>query len=114
MYTIHLHSIQLHGRHGVYLLEHTAAAPFEINIAIQLTPNHTVCTLTDTVNYQVVFQILKTEFAKPQQLLEVLATNIITAIKDQYSIAHLVTVSITKLNAPIPTLQGQVGVTVTL
>ncbi len=111
MYTIHLRNVILHGKHGVFEEEHLLDAPFEINVHCYLYKDIIVHQLEDTLNYAEVFAIVKNCFATPQQLLEVLAKQIVETIKLQYAIVEKVSISIFKLNAPIAGLQGQVGVT---
>jgi 7,8-dihydroneopterin aldolase/epimerase/oxygenase len=112
LYTIHLRNVILHGKHGVYNEEHLLDAPFEINVNCYLQKDIVIHNLEDTLNYESVFLVVKKCFAEPQQLLEVLAKQIIETIKLHFVQVDRVMVQIYKLNAPIATLNGQVGVTV--
>ncbi len=111
MYTIHLRNIILYGKHGVYKEEQLIDAPFELNIDCSLLPSSTVTELEHTINYELVFNIVKEIFATPHQLLEVLAKNITTAIKKEFATVWTVKINIYKLNPPIEGIHGQVGVT---
>jgi 7,8-dihydroneopterin aldolase/epimerase/oxygenase len=111
MYTIHLRNIILYGNHGVYKEEQLIDAPFELNIDCSLLPSSTVSELEHTINYEVVFNIIKEIFATPYQLLEVLAKDMAIAIKKQCTAVWAVKINIYKLNPPIVGMQGQVGIT---
>jgi 7,8-dihydroneopterin aldolase/epimerase/oxygenase len=111
MFTIHLRNLILHGRHGVYKEEQLIEAPFEVNIDCSLLPSNTVAELEHTINYEVVFNIAKKIFATQHQLLEVLAKDIATAIKQHYDIVWTVKITIYKLNPAIEGIKGQVGIT---
>ena len=107
-----LKDIKLFGYHGVTDLERISGTEFSINITIGTKNNeqNPIIQLSDTIDYSDVFTLLKIEFAKPEQLLEVLANRILSAIVKRYTIAQAVELTIMKVNAPIPGLDGQVGV----
>jgi dihydroneopterin aldolase len=107
-----LKDINLFGYHGVTDLERISGTEFCINISIVLKSNeqNPIIQLSDTIDYSDVFTLLKVEFAKPEQLLEVLANRIASEIEKKFKLAQSVELSIMKVNAPIAGLNGQVGV----
>ena len=107
-----LKDIKIFGYHGVTELERISGTDFCINISIDIQSNENkpITQLSDTIDYSDVFLLLKVEFAKPEQLLEVLANRIVSAILTKFKIAKTVELSIMKVNAPIAGLDGQVGI----
>ena len=57
-----LKDIVLFGYHGVHPLEKKVGTPFRINIQINLDSSVSVQSLSDTLDYAQVFDILKKEF----------------------------------------------------
>lgn len=110
MYKIIIKDLKLYGKHGVYQQEKLLDAPFQINVTCSLFAKSIVTKLTDTVNYENVYTIIKELFATPHDLLETLASNIIEVIKDQHKMVEKVSIEIIKLNPPIEGMQGKVGV----
>lgn len=111
MYQIHLKDIKLNGKHGVYEAEHLLAAPFLINLTCFLEEKTVIHNLDDTVDYAIVYEIIKKHFGDSHQLLETLAKAIVNEIKMKYAIVKQVEISIYKLNAGIEGLNGKVGIT---
>lgn len=105
-----LKDILLHGFHGVHPLERKVGTSFRIDIQIDLDPCVSVQNLGNTVDYAEVFTTLKKEFQETEDLLEVLAERIISSIALLSSNILSIQISIVKLNAPISSFQGEVGV----
>ena len=105
-----LKDIVLFGYHGVHPLEKKVGTPFRINIQINLDSSVSVQSLSDTLDYAQVFDILKKEFQIIEDLLEVLIERIIASIALLSSNIKTIDISIIKLNAPITGFQGEVGV----
>ena len=104
-----LKDILLFGYHGVHPLENELGTSFKIDINIDVEDVQ-IRSLDDTVDYEKVFVLLKEEFEKTEKLLEVLADRIIISICNHFKHILQVEVSIMKINPPIPSFQGSVGV----
>lgn len=104
-----LDDIILFGYHGVHSFENEVGTNFQISIKIDID-DIPIKVLDDTVDYEKVFLLVKEEFNKTEQLLEVLADRIIKAISTHFHQIIQIEISIKKLNPPIPSFQGTVGI----
>ena len=107
---IFLKDIILYGYHGIHDLERKVGTEFSINLSMDIEIQTTTITLNDSIDYSVVFSLLKEEFSIPTQLLENLAIRISERIKSVYPLMNRIQVNIVKHNAPIEGFQGQVGI----
>jgi dihydroneopterin aldolase len=105
-----LKDIDLYGFHGVHELERKVGVNFMVDIVMQIEIMEKDLQLHDTIDYAVVFSILKTEFAIPTLLLESLAIKISEAIKIQFPKLLSISIKIMKIGAAIDGLQGKVGI----
>jgi dihydroneopterin aldolase len=67
--------------------------------------------LESIVNYVNLFAIIKERMQQPSALLERIADEIITKIREHYPFIKEVILSIYKLQAPIGNFQGKAGMT---
>lgn len=105
-----LKDIRLYGFHGVHPLENICGTEFIINIVIGMDNNHPIKTLSDTIDYAAVYELMKNVFSIPEQLLEVVAEKIFVAIAENFPIAKEIDIHIMKSNPPIEGFLGQVGI----
>lgn len=105
-----LKDVFLYGFHGVHPLEQKVGTRFRINLKIDLDTDHPIQSLSDTLDYAMVFEIVRKEFAKTEALLEVLLDRITSAVSALSSKIKTIDITIEKLNAPISGFQGEVGV----
>jgi dihydroneopterin aldolase len=101
------------GYHGVHPLEKIVGTPFNMNITIDLAVAHTIQSIEDTLDYAMVYEVVKREFNQVEDLLEILLERIASAIR-QLSV-HITAIDMTleKQNAPIVGFKGKVGVRLT-
>ncbi len=109
---IHLKDIRLYGYHGVHPLEKQVGIEFIIDINIIIHRNQATFLLTDTIDYESIFLLLKEEFIKTESLLENLANRIIHRIHTDFPSTQAVDISIMKVGAPITNFQGKVGISI--
>ena len=110
MFTIHLHNCIFYSRHGVYEEEAIVGTSFEVNLSISFEAGEVIHSLTQTVNYVEVYEIVKRHFERPRQLLEMLAQEITEDIHTSDARIGSVDIHIKKLNPPIANFTGSVGV----
>ena len=109
--TIHLHKLRFHAFHGIYAEEKVLGGEFEVNLQVHYSPAATVVTdLNQTVNYALLYELVKKEMETPCPILETFVTRLATDILAQFSIVELVDISITKLRPPVINFEGSVGV----
>lgn len=104
-----LKDILLFGYHGVHPLENQTGTHFKVNLIIEMS-DEKVVELNDTIDYAEVFALLKHEFSKTEKLLEVLADRILDAIHLKFKQILHIEIEILKLDPPIPSFQGAVGI----
>jgi dihydroneopterin aldolase len=111
MYLIQLHQLNFFSFHGLYEEEKIIGNNFEVNVDIELTQDVRINTIDDTINYELVFQIIKSKMQIPTPLLESVAQHIQNEIIQQFYSVNKITVNIKKLNPPIEQFNGEVSIT---
>ena len=111
MLKIELSNLQFHAFHGIYEEENKTGGDFEVNLVVYFKPaSIPVRQMDETIDYTLLYELVKHRMEKPTQLLETLATEIAQEILITYLKAEEVLVKINKLNAPIPFFNGKVSV----
>lgn len=105
---ISLTDMQFYAYHGFYEEENIIGNTYWVDVHIETDFGRAGMTdeLTDTINYETVYFICKTEMKQPRKLLEAVGDSIIARLKFQFSNIQEVRVLIKKANPP---LGGQVG-----
>jgi dihydroneopterin aldolase len=112
MATIHLHNVSLFAYHGIYEHEKAKGSMFEIDLDVVYDEKEKdFVSIKDTINYEILFAVVQQQMNIPTELLEKVCVNIIDAVKEKYSIAKQITITVYKLQAPIKDFKGKVGVT---
>lgn len=104
-----LKDILLFAYHGVHPLENKIGTHFKVNLIIEIGEDKVV-ELNDTIDYAEVFALLKQEFSKTEKLLEVLADRILDEMALKFKQILHIEIEILKLDPPIPSFQGAVGI----
>lgn len=109
--TIQLNNVQFYGYHGLYAEEKKLGNTFIVNLAIDYVPSVTNTThINETIDYVKVYALVKTRMQMPTPLLETIVEDIASIILDQFPIAQKVNIQITKEKVFIPTLNGNMSV----
>jgi len=112
MVTVQLHKLIFSGRHGVFKEELATGNTFEVNLDVSYEESeHPFTGLDSIVNYVNLFGIIKDRMHQPSPLLEKIAEEIISKIREHYPFVREVILSIYKLQAPIGNFQGKAGMT---
>ena len=112
---IHLNKVKLFGYHGLNEGEEILGGEFEVSLTTTYLPVVIpINKIEHTLDYTVLYAIVKERMSRPTRLLETLATEIASEIIAKFSIVTTVAISIYKLHPPIENFQGSVGVTFTL
>lgn len=100
---IALEGLSFRAFHGVYAHEHTAGNNFEVDVAVEtdFSKGAASDSLTGTVDYEILYRLVKNEMEKPSHLIETVAEKIVEAIMTQLPAVILVELKISKLNPPI-------------
>ncbi len=109
--TIELKNLCFFAHHGLFAEEKKLGNEFEVNLSVVYKPVADVITdIAETINYAMLYQLLKTEMQRPRELLETAAMEITELIHSLYPTAKKAEITITKLHPPIATFTGTVGV----
>ena len=112
MLSVHLSDLNFYAYHGLYDGEALVGNDFQLNLTVSYD-DRLIKTddLNSLINYEELYDIVKKRMAIRSKLLEEVAEAIILRIRHQYSRVKEVSISIFKLNPPIESLQGKVGIT---
>lgn len=98
-----LEGLEFHAFHGVYPHERASGNWFEVDITVQIEiPDRSIGdNLGRTVNYELLYQIVKDEMEKPSKLLETVAEEIVQRVMAEVAEAAQVEIKLAKTNPPI-------------
>jgi dihydroneopterin aldolase len=109
---VHLRQLKLYGYHGLDEGEDVLGGEFEVSLTASYLPTHVpIVSIGQTIDYTILYDIVKQRMQKPTPLLETLATEIASEIFAKFTNVEEVVISIFKLHPPIKNFQGSVGVT---
>ena len=100
---VSLEGLEFHAFHGVYPHERHSGNWFEVDISVDtdFTQGATTDELAGTVNYEILFQIVKAEMERPSKLLETVAEKIVSDVLRELPTVIQVELKISKINPPI-------------
>lgn len=108
---IELTALRFFAYHGLYAEERKTGNEYEINLVISYPAKSEIITsLAETINYAVVYDLLKNEMINPADLLETVAMTIVKKIHDSFPQIKEIEIAVSKLHPPIEKFQGHVGV----
>ena len=111
---IELKGLRFYAHHGWHEEEALAGNEFEIAITASFTPpDAVIIDIDQTISYVDIYQIAKETFAVREKLLETCAMKMAENIYNRFPLLNVISISITKLNAPIIQFTGTVGITYT-
>ncbi len=103
MSVISIEGMEFFAYHGCFKEEQIIGTKFRCDLFIDVDTTKAEQTdqLLDTVNYQEVYQVVKTEMDRPSKLLEHVGRRIITRLKERFPAVKQVRLKIRKLNPPL-------------
>lgn len=108
MATISLEGMCFRAYHGLYEEERIIGTDFIVDIEIRtdiskaaVIEEHGIEKITNTINYETVYEICRLEMATPQKLIETLIDNIMLALRYQFRGINQVSIKVKKLNPPM-------------
>ena len=113
MSLIQLKGMEFFAYHGCLDEEQVIGNKFIVDIAIETDTTHAEETdeLANTINYQVVYNLVKMEMAIKSKLLEHVGSRIIDTLYDAFPAIAGLEVTISKLNPPLKGKVDRVSVT---
>ena len=111
---VELEGLEFHAYHGIYPHERSSGNKFEVDIIVEteFLDSAFKDDLSGTINYEVLYSIVKAEMAKPSKLLETVGYAIAQQTLGTFSEAKTVEVRISKFNPPIGGVCKKATVTV--
>ncbi|TAM97210.1 MAG: dihydroneopterin aldolase [Chitinophagaceae bacterium] len=106
MLTISLEDMKFHSGHGIYPEEKVIGNDFIVDISVSIEDKVPVDHLSQTVDYEKVYDTLSEEMGKVTPMLETLAYSCISKIKEDFPQSKTIKIKISKLHPPMP---GEVG-----
>ena len=108
-----LKGVRLYAMHGLYHEEASTGNEFEVDLTVSYKPEKKIISeIDETINYVTLYEILQKIVLKQRHhLLETCAMQIAEEIKSQFTQVRSVEITIKKLNAPISSFIGTVGIT---
>ncbi|HRG57499.1 MAG TPA: dihydroneopterin aldolase [Bacteroidia bacterium] len=103
MHKIHLNNIQLYAYHGCLQEEAMIGSNYSVDVILETDFTEAAKTddLNKTIDYCIVFNIVKEEMAIRANLLENVAARIIKRLKGELNHLQKVVLTVTKLNPPM-------------
>ncbi len=108
MARISLENMRFRAHHGLYEEERLIGNDFILDVYIDtniqlatVIMEHNVEKVTNTVNYELVYEICRIEMGKPQKLLETVVEEIGYRLKRHFPNMLLLQIKLSKLNPPI-------------
>ncbi|HVK97993.1 MAG TPA: dihydroneopterin aldolase [Flavisolibacter sp.] len=109
---IELNGLRFFGEHGMYEEERRVGNEFECDISIiYKSPKEVIRDLNQTISYAEVYRIASEVLSERKELLETCAMEIAQKVKLNFPQIKEISISIKKLNAPITSFIGKVGIT---
>ncbi len=109
--TINLYQLRFFAFHGLYPEEQKTGNDFEVDLSVSYIPGEEIITdLSQAINYSTIYAFIKEEMQKPRELLETFVMETAEKIHIAFPIVKKISISITKVQAPIAGLQGRIRV----
>jgi len=101
--TVSLEGLEFHAYHGVYPYERSSGNKFEVDIHVETRFDEAAFRddLSGTLNYELLYALVKSEMEKPSKLLETVGNAIAQSALQKFKEAISVEVKISKFNPPI-------------
>jgi dihydroneopterin aldolase len=109
--TIELTGLHFFANHGLFPEEQKIGNEFEVDLYVTYDPGaELIDELSETVNYASLFTFLEKEMKTPRRLLETFVMEVTDHLHTIYPVVRKIEISLSKLNPPIATFTGKVGV----
>jgi dihydroneopterin aldolase len=110
LYTIHLHQLEFFAHHGLYEEEKIIGNNFIVSVDVDFESAQTIASISETIDYTSVYEIVQKRMLIPTDLIEVVAQDIITVVCMTFPQVKQIKISIQKSNPPVMNFKGNVGV----
>jgi len=103
MITIAIQGAEFFAYHGFYPEEQKLGTKFIVDVEVNFTPAGNIKDdkISNTVDYEKVYNIVCEEMKNTRKLIETVAQSIADGVKERYSFVDKIRVSIRKMNPPL-------------
>src|SRR5438067_172559 len=101
MITIHLYNLKFYSHHGVHEEERILGNEYEVNAEVKFHEDEYIELLSQTVNYEDIFGIIRQRMNVPTPLLETVVMDLGNLIQQRYNSVRSIYISLKKVNPPI-------------
>jgi dihydroneopterin aldolase len=109
---IELKQVRFYSHHGLYDGERKAGGEFVVDLAVKYpAADRKLQRINETVNYEILYDLVKQEMQEPRDLLETVAMAITENIRKQFPSVEEVEIRIEKKNPPLINFSGGASVT---
>ena len=110
-FTIELNKLEFFSFHGLYEEEKKVGGEFIVDLSAKYTsPQKSIVSLDETINYAALYEIVKEEMDQPRDLLETIALSIAEKAQQKFPLIKEIEIRIEKKNPPIIGFCGNVAV----
>lgn len=111
MVTVHLNNLQFNAFHGIHEEEKILGNEYVIEASMSFQENTAIIVhIEETINYAMVYNIIKKRMSIPTPLLETVVMEIGNEIHAAYPLLKSIYISVKKLHPPIEGMHGSAGV----
>lgn len=107
MATIELEKMRFFAYHGFFEEERRIGAEYELTLSLEVNMSSVCCSdkLDDTLNYQVVYDVVKEQMAQSSKMIEYVSARVLRALVSRFPQIKKADLLLSKINPP---LGGQV------
>ena len=111
---IEIEDMEFYAYHGCFKAENIVGTRFKVNLRLEVDTSIAELSdkLTDTLNYQTVYMIVKEQMAQTSHLLEHVGRRILDTLKQRFPEIKNAEVKVSKMNPPLGGQMGAVSVTI--
>ena len=107
MITVQLNDLLFNAFHGIHEEEKILGNEYIVDASLEFDEKKdTILHINDTINYAVIYSIIRKKMIVPTPLLETLVMDIGNEIHLQFPFSKSITISIKKMYPPIESMQG--------
>ncbi len=112
---VELENMEFFARHGCFEEERVIGNRFIVNLSMEVDVEKPAKSdsLSDALNYQQAYLLVKQEMEQPSNLLEHVANRIVDALYKEFIQLKKVTVKVSKMDPPVGGKVGSSSVTIT-
>jgi dihydroneopterin aldolase len=111
MLSISLQEMRFHASHGIYTEEAVTGGMFMVNVSVEADDEPPPARLSDTIDYEKLYDIIRQEMSGQTDMLETLAYRCVYHIRKIFPQAKTVEIKISKLHPPMGGETGRSVVT---